>query len=98
MADQLGLLATIFREAAKVGARSIAIPAVSAGKRGFPADLASAITLAVAATEILASAFTLDVYVIGFGDENLTESFRQAKLWAASEIVLTDGPNCVPLE
>ena len=76
---QVTLLRQIFREAAKCGVKSIAIPAVSAGKRGFPALLAAAITLAVAATEVLASGGGLEVLVVAYGDENHLDAFECAK-------------------
>ena len=77
----------IFKCAANVGAATIAIPAVSCGKRGFPIALGAAIAASVAASEILASGSTLKVYLIGYGDEDLTDSFQQALEMAQSCMV-----------
>ena len=83
----MDLFAAIFRDAARVGARSIAIPAISAGKRGFPGTLASAITTAAAATEVIASGGTLDVYIVAYGDENHKAAFERATRRAVCEFI-----------
>ena len=89
---QLALLRTIFAEAARCGCRSIAIPAVSAGKRRFPALLASAITMGVAAREVLASGLDLEVLVVAFGDENWLDCFECAKDHAVRQLVGCAAP------
>ena len=79
-AMQLSLCLQIFRAAAEVGARSVAVPAVSGGKRGFPARAVAAIAAGVAACEVLASGGpSLDVYLVGFGAENHAAIFASAK-------------------
>jgi len=90
MAKQLGLVRRIFADAASCGATSIAIPAVSAGKRGFPPLLAAAITLSVAANEVLSCGHgtpQLDVYVVAYGDENHLDAFECAKAEAVRKLV-----------
>ena len=76
---QLGLIRNIFREAARAGVTSLAMPAVSSGKRKFPPLLNASIALSVAATEILASGGELDVYFVSWGDENHHDSFACAR-------------------
>lgn len=85
--QQVHLIRAIFWEAARVGARSIAIPAVSAGKRGFPPLLAAAITLSVATHEVLASGGDLEVMVVTFGDENHLDAFKEAREAATTRLV-----------
>ena len=85
--QQFSLISQIFRQAAERGATSLAIPAISAGKRGFPALLASAVTLAISATEVLSSGGTLDVYVVAYGDENHLDSMTYAKEQAMYKLV-----------
>ena len=84
---QFGLLRAIFAEAARYGCRSIAIPAVSAGKRQFPALLAAAITMRIAAVEVLASGLDLEVIVVAFGEENWLDCFECAKDHAVRRLV-----------
>ena len=84
---QLLLLRRIFQDAARVNATSVAIPAVSAGKRGFPALLAAAITCGVAANEIMASGGQLEVTVAIYGDEQHRDVFDCARLEVAQKLV-----------
>ena len=86
-AAQVKMIAGVFRAAASVGATSIALPAISAGKRGFPGGLAASISCAAAAVEVLASGCTLDVYLVGFGDENQGKHFRTGAQLAACELI-----------
>ena len=84
---QLKLIKTIFKEAAVRGVTSIAIPAISGGKRGFPSPLAAAITHSVAATEVLASRGTLEVHVVSWGAENHRDAFECAREEVARKLV-----------
>ena len=70
-----------------VGVTSIAIPAISGGKRGFPSPLAAAITHSVAATEVLASRGTLEVHVVSWGAENHRDAFECAREEVARKLV-----------
>ena len=89
---QLLLIRRIFKQAAQKGAKTIAIPAVSAGKRGFPSLLASAVTLAHAATEVRASGGDLTVFIVAYGDENHLDAFECAKYHALRKLVPHETP------
>ena len=88
---QLRLLRRIFVEAARLGVTSIALPAISSGKRNFPPLLNAGLTLAVAATEVLASGGALRVYCVSWGDENHFDAFVCAKEAALSRMAPAPG-------
>ena len=76
---------------------------MSAGKRSFPPLLASAISLALAARECLASGAArdisahgapptaLEVYIVAFGDENWLDAFECAKAAVLHHLVPKGG-------
>ena len=76
---QVTLFGRIFGAAASVGATSIAIPAVSAGKRAFPAPVMAAIAAAFAVREMLASGGSLRVLLVGYGAEDHAALFELAR-------------------
>ena len=84
---QVHLIRRCFALAAEAGVSSVAIPAISAGKRGFPPLLAAAITLSIAAHEVLASRGTLEVHVVAYGDENHLDAFECARQAAITRLV-----------
>ncbi|MEC8585888.1 MAG: hypothetical protein VXY81_15050, partial [Pseudomonadota bacterium] len=60
----------------QVNAKSVALPAISAGARGFPVHLAACISAAVACSEVLASGGDLRVYLVAYAQDGLADALR----------------------
>jgi O-acetyl-ADP-ribose deacetylase (regulator of RNase III) len=87
VAYQLNLVRKIFREAARVGARSIALPAVSGGSRGYPFEVVTCISAVVAVAEARASGNELRVHLVAFGKWNVESELQKAIDRASSALL-----------